>query len=330
MEERTYVRRTRSTRRRGPRNPGPWDKPHLVLWGGLLALLLLTPLISVGPITIWTWDTFEADAARQFSTTDPDASWESNGPDWVDILRVLFPHLFGGLALALFYLCRPSRLRGQLLAAVGVGHMLLHATGVPLNTLLPAGGDALPSAGGDVFRWSLVFGILVGPPLLAAGNRVQRREEVTGMPLVLAIVGGVMILLPFFNQVEDHFVVEIFLEGDAWEMVPLLLLLLFAWFCLGLAAVSLAFPGIRHARGAIISRLIRVCLWSAPLIIIVTVMGKLGELMGDSSGGIAWFLLRMYLLYAGVVVLIAVGLARILEAPEPDEPGDIEDAVKAF
>ena len=323
MNNRMDGRRVAHPRRLGRRQQAPWDHKHLRLWGGLLVLLLLTPVVSIGGHTIWTWDTVEAKSALGYGNRGAGA-WNQDSASWTDVLRDFFPHLYGGLALALMFLGgRHARLRGQVLAVVGVGYVVLNITGARL-------GETLPVQDLEVAGWSLVCGILVGPPLLAAGNRVQRREGVTGLPLWLAVLGGLMVVIPFFNQINGYTMFEIFVEPKAWESVPLIVLLLFSWASVGLVGVLLAIPGSRRVRGAVISRLLRICLWAAPLVVIGTILGELGEFMGEHAMALGWSLLRSYALMVGMLVLVAVGLARVLETPELDQEAQLEGAVEAF
>jgi hypothetical protein len=273
-----------------------WDRPLALRWVIGLATGCLLPTVIPGLFggTRWVW------------------VWDVIGK--APPAKVLMAVLPLGLAVGVFAVLHSEsgRVRGLLVLVLAVASLL-----VPV--FLSDVGDLLMSPWafltGGVQRSYLPLAFVVAAAAVAAGNRGAKGELRKGPSSYVAGLGGLTLITCYFVPVLDKPLVGLLLSGETWRAAWWLALWLLALFLYAGLGAILIVPlrtghGLRELAHAWISRLARILAWSLPLLVIAFVMAG-----GEGAGAVyvLLMLLKAVLVTYGIVMLMAIGLARLLQ-----------------
>lgn len=305
-----------------------WDVGLGRRWAKLLALGFFLPIV-------FPLDLRFIGGANEIVVVWP---WTGMGErSLTDTLYVAIPFLLAVSAWCVLGL-RARRLRGGILLA-----LCASAVFVPTEKLF------LAEDPGGFTRAASQIGAIVGLLILgcvfvAAGNRQQKRSMGRGPAPILAGLGGVAVVgaflypsIPFGRAGQTVAPFAVFLEAEAWAEGWLLLGWLAGVFLFG-ALATLSFLAERVGYGLAIfvqrwlSRLARLLPIALPCVVI-------GGYIAKGGPGVVYvvpFAAKTILMLLAVMVLAAIGLARLLDdaapgtvwvrggAPEPED--DLENA----
>ncbi len=277
-----------------------WDVPLGRAWIRVLVAAWALPLVLPIPgheTVVWPW-TGWGDASA------------------LDLALGFLPLALGATSWWVLSLER-RRLRGALLVLACAAFTL-----VPIGRLFAVTGDVGPQMGFFLQVGWQPFALALGAALIVAGNRQQKRSLGRGIAPFLAALGGLALLAAFLAPVRlSHrgmAPIAFLLVGDIWEsMWPLAVWLigLVAFALLGFVSPVVARIGdpLQSFVETGISRLARVLPVMLPLILLALYVWH-----GLPRVGLFFLILTKVLLglYA-VVMLIAIGLARLLDDADP-------------
>ena len=276
-----------------------WDRRLAKAWSTLLLAAFFVPLVVRIPIlerteVIWSWD-----------------RWEEMGTK--DLLLSLSPYLYAVLVL-LVLRSDNRKLRGLVMFSGALAVILLFY-GVMSSA---ARGSGLEGAFGIVGGGGFALCFLLGPALIAAGNREQKRALSRGIPHIMAGFGGIAVLtgfvFPFFGE---HSLIEIFRDGSAWKHAWMLLAWLVGFLCYGVCGAAGLLFGSDDLYTWIsrLSRWLPISLPGVLLLFFLTVPGSSPYLLS-----VLIMLFKGLVPLYGLMVLLAIGLARLVEGPGIVEP----------
>lgn len=284
-----------------------WDRVPVKFWGILLVVMFFWP-ISCTPKAMFTWDLLSeaGKIPRGSSVTSFDI-----------FLNVLMPHLAGIAALLALRADRSSKLRGVVYAIAG-GLTLFFGMRLVLGGIGSGGFLGLGSLLNQIVLLVCMF--MIGPALVAAGNRVQKREDGATLPRVFAGLGGLAIvagfLIPFGDGRASFQLIEIFGQGEFWSNAWYLGFWMLGFFVFGLFGAVLLIPGgDPERRGRAISVLARTLLVGLGVVMLIFLVSEAPKgAMGEALAALVRSLGTMY----GVLIILACGLALLMESPTSD------------
>lgn len=286
-----------------------WDRGPIKFWGILLVVLFFWPL-GCSPKVTFAWDVLAeaGDLPRGSSISSFDI-----------FLNVLMPHLVGIAALLALRADRSSKLRGVVYALAGA-LTLFFGMRLILGGIGSGGFLGLGTLMNQIVMLVCMF--MVGPALVAAGNRVQKREDGATLPRVFAGLGGLAIvagfLIPFGDGRASFQLIEIFGQGEFWSNAWYLGFWMLGFFVFGLLGAVLLIPGgDPERRGRTISVLARSLLIGLVVVVLIFLVSEAPKgAMGEALASLVRSLGALY----GVLIILACGLALLMESPTTDRP----------
>jgi hypothetical protein len=240
---------------------------------------------------------------------------------WVDLAATLLL-----ASLAILALRWKGAIRGMVLF---VGTLTLQVVGA-FVTAKGSGSTVFDDgllSGFMAFGLLLALMVILGLLGIAVGNHIRKRSPSSGAAMAVSGVGGVLLVLVFLLPFSGTPMFGVFFEARAWDAAwsaMLVLLLVFVFALLGLRAFSSS--GV-ESRCFLTSLVARMLLFGSPFAMSVVAAKAL------PFGAALLVCLRAGLLVAGVVGVIATGLAAWIEgsivARHPP-PLDAKQAADAF
>ncbi len=288
------IRRGSGRYRSGDRPPAPdWDVRILTGWGVALVLTWILPLyLPLGFESRWVWPWTLIRMQGGVGT----------------LLLVLWPVL--GVALVVAARRGQPVTRGWVALGGSLGFVLLPLLADETNAVM-------------FNEYTGAFGALailgyLGLPAMAAGNRVYRRHAGRRGAGAIAAAGGLAVLalavVPSIGVGKRHAPVEVYGEAAAWKAAwPFLLWFLGALCAAGLAVGLLARPAV-DGIPRLLGRMLRGLMWGGPVAVLLMLL-IVAE--GRSTGPLLLVFLKQFGMLCGVVIVMAVGAARLLQGPDP-------------
>lgn len=280
-----------------------WDVPLGRRWVVLLVAAWLLPLVvPLFESIVWIW---------------PWSAWSDSST--MEIVQSLVPVLLGVVVWALLGLPR-RRLRGGLVLLACAGSLL-----IPYGQMMRGLGD-------ETLAWELFrrigwqgLALTLGLAAIVAGNRQQKRSLGRGIAPWITCGGGLALLAVFFvpfgltdPRGRPLVVASVFLEGEAWSQLwPALL---WAGGLLGMGAAAALSPlaaRIGDPLQTLVENAISGLARLVPLLLPVVIVGLYVAHGGPGLGYVLLVLVKVLLHGYAVVLLMAVGLARLLDGASP-------------
>lgn len=293
------TRRVPRRRPRGAASEEGWDRPYGRLWGGALIVGFLLPLSYAAG----------AGSGRYLFV------WDLVGQvDSLRLLLLLLPLLLGVTAVVIAGRATP-RLRGAVLL---LGALLVSV--LPVLVSGPVLFGPLANAASLVSIWLV---LLLAPPAIAGANRVAKRSGPDPLLRALAGFGGLAMLLILFLPIGPDgtsILGGLFkargVIGRTAVVWPLILWLLLVLAYAVLAVLYLVPAVSASGIGRWLSVTARFALMGLPATLLLLI------LLGGRSAADVFFPLLVVLLGGlarlyGVMILMAVGIALVLERAEP-------------
>lgn len=276
-----------------------WDVRLLRVWGTLLILGWLLPMpVSMGRPAVWLWPWEILDDA-------------STGAVLQSLLQLAL-----GIGAIWVAASASHATRGAFALSAALACVL-----VPLASEM---GSALLNT--PLLGTVGVLGMLgfLGLPAIAAGNRVYRRQPThAGAPFLAALGGAGVLLAAVFPILhagrESHALIEILGIAEAWRTAwPLLIW----WLCLlvaSLLAMTLFFRPDPRGVPLTLGWGLRALMWSLPVALLIVCLQA-----AEATGLLLVAFLKTMLLLYGIVILLAVGAARLLQGAEDTGPSEAQ------